>query len=136
MNDFQKNRYDSNKLLALFDKAELQEDKGDFFKSFEANDEELAIYFPAKNGVVERKDINRARSLLAQIRALDNLVQDSCKADFEKSDYHVRNFLLYLAYIEIKDNEVSLRYFGERVNTEWDAIFRENNSGNWEKVNF
>jgi hypothetical protein len=44
--------------------------------------------------------------------------------------------MLYLAVIDIKDDCVSLKYYGECVNTEWDAIFKQNAAGVWEKVNF
>ena len=77
-----------------------------------------------------------ARSALSQIRELDNLVQDSCESEYRKSNFHVRNYLLYLAIIEIKEDIVSFRYYGERVNTEWGAIFREDQKGIWKKVNF
>jgi len=136
MNNFPRNRYSPNEMLKLFDQAEMQEVGGDFFKSIEVNGEELEIYFPNKGGEVDEKHISSARSILTHIKELDNLVQDSCEAEYQNSSFHVRNFMLYLAIIEIKEDEVSFRYYGERVNTEWGATFRENDKGIWEKVNF
>jgi hypothetical protein len=136
MNNFLRNRYSSDELLSLFEQAEMQEVQGESFKSIEVNGEELEIYFPNKDEEVKSEHISRARSILDNIKELDNLVQDSCEAEYQKSNFHVRNFMLYLAIIEIKETEVLLRYYGERVNTEWGAVFRENDNGTWEKVNF
>lgn len=99
MNNFPRDRYNSDEFLTLFDRAGMQDVQGDFFKSIKANDEELEIYFPNKNGKVENKHIERAKSILSQIRVLDNQVQESCEAEYEKSDFHVRNFMQYLVII-------------------------------------
>jgi len=45
-------------------------------------------------------------------------------------------YALHLAYITIGVNSAKLHYYGTFVNTEWDAEFARDNSGNWLKVNF
>lgn len=136
MSNLPKNRYKSEELLALFDQAEVQNLDGDFYKTIEANGEEIEIYFPTNEGNVQNSSIERARRLLTNIQELDNQVQDSCEAEYKKSSFHIENFMLYLAAIEVKEDGASFRYYGERVNTEWDAVFRENDQGIWERVNF
>lgn len=136
MSNFPRNRYKSDELLALFDQTGVKNLDGDFFKTIEVNGEELEIYFPVNEGNIQNSSIERARRLLNNIQELDNQVQDSCETDYNKSNFHVENFMLYLAIIEIKEDGASFRYYGERVNTEWDAVFRENDLGIWEKVNF
>jgi hypothetical protein len=136
MKNFPRNRYNPDELLSVFERAEMNSVHGEFFKSIEAKGVELEIYFPNKAGQVETTHISRARSVLTQVQELDNLVQDSCENEYQKSNFHIGNFLLYLAIIEIKESQVSFRYYGERVNTEWLAIFKEDENGIWKKVNF
>ncbi|MGX5203249.1 hypothetical protein [Aliikangiella sp. IMCC44632] len=136
MTNFPRNRYNPVELMSLFDSKEIETCDGDFFKSFELDGSELEIYFPEENGVVQEKYLEKARHVIQDIRLLDNLVQDSCENEYLKSKLHVDNFMLYLAFIEIKIDEVTLRYYGEKVNTEWDAVFREKTHDIWEKVNF
>ena len=136
MTDFPRNRYNSDELISLFESEPVEECEGDYFKSLKLSNGELDFYFPSENNVVNDKYIETARRVILNIRLLDNLVQDSCESEYIRTKLHVRNFMLYLASVEIKKNEVALRYYGEKVNTEWDAIFREDADGKWEKVNF
>lgn len=136
MNEFPKNRYDPKQLLTLFDSSAMEECKGDFYKSLDVNGEELEVYFPSTNGTVAQQYIDKARRVLQNIKEMDNLVQDSCNNECKRTGIHKRDFELYLAYINIEEYEVALTYYGLRVNTEWNAIFRETGEGLWEKVNF
>ena len=67
---------------------------------------------------------------------MDNLVQESCQLEYKKSKFHKRNFELYLAFIEIKPDVAVLRSYGSRVNIEWNAVFKEDENGHWDKVSF
>lgn len=136
MNNFPRNRYHSDLMLSLFESSDIKECSGDYYKAFEMHGEEFEIYFPHTEGVIDEKYFQKARRLLGHIKELDNLVQDSCEEEFIKSKIDVRNFLLYLAIIEVGKDEVALRYYGKRVNTEWNAIFTEESNGSWVKVNF
>jgi len=123
-------------MLSRFEDSEIKACGGDCYKSFVANEQEIEIYFPHRDGVIDEEYFQKCRRLLEKITELDNLVQYSCEEEYAKSSFHVRDFMLYLAMIEIGEEEVALRYFGQIVNTEWDAIFKEQGNGNWVKVNF
>lgn len=90
----------------------------------------------------DAEEHSRAReilaSLLADIRRLDNLVQDSCENHGEKNRQHLDAYQLHLGNINLTDNpnRPRLHYFGSLVNTDWDGEFERDENGVWQKVNF
>lgn len=141
MNNFPRNRYESDELLTLFDQAKIQEEiKGTFYKLIEIDGVGVEIYLPtSKDGSVDRKDISRARSVLVQINELDNYFQDMCELSYkkyEKSGSEAKDWIYYLSHIEITESEALFQYYAMHgYPSEWVSIFRENDSGNWERVN-
>ncbi|MGV3661953.1 MAG: hypothetical protein ACO1TE_17345 [Prosthecobacter sp.] len=94
-------------------------------------------YLPAgpEQHMLTRKTL---ASLLADIRRLDNLVQDSCEKNGDKNWQHLDGCQLHLSHINLTGNlnRPRLCYFGSLVNTDWDAEFEKDENGVWQKVNF
>ncbi|MBQ4851116.1 hypothetical protein [Pseudoalteromonas sp. MMG012] len=135
-NHFPKNRFKPAALLDALGTKNVECLSDDYFIAFECIEHEFEIYFPEIKGNIPENYFNLAKKVIENINLLDNLVQESCEKEASKSKFGVENFMLELAFIKLKESEVCFRYWGQIVNTEWDAVFRMNEGGNWEKVNF
>jgi glycosylphosphatidylinositol transamidase (GPIT) subunit GPI8 len=62
-----------------------------------------------------------------QINDIDNEVQKFCKENYERSTYNIKNYIVDLAWIKIKNNTITLGYWGEYVNIELRAICKFEN---------
>jgi hypothetical protein len=85
-------------------------------------------------GDVPEELLNKAREVLKDINITDNIVQKSCEDEAKKSNCHIRNYQLELAYIEIDYDKNNHMYFGVEVNTQWDTEFVKDENGNWKAV--
>ena len=130
MSSFPRNRYSSASLLSAFEIAEKSVDEGNLVATLTIGDEEIDIEIENSAAGIEA-----ARSALADITRLDDLVQDSNESECARSGLHERSFDLYIACITVQEDELVLGYYGAKVNTEWDAKFSLKN-GKWEKENF
>jgi hypothetical protein len=80
------------------------------------------IYLPVKDGVASPEGLELAREILARIVELDDIartIEDVIDSDEE------------LAYVTVGDGEVALHYYATTVNSEWDVVFRLDDSGRW-----
>lgn len=124
----------SSAYLAAFDAAEIKisppstgpRDYFDWTASAELACGELTfeIYLPVKGGVASPDGVQLARGALARIVELDDVaraIEDSIESDEE------------LAYVTVGDGdgEVALHYYATTVNSEWDVVFRVDDSGRW-----
>ena len=75
-----------------------------------------------------------AKALL-DIDTLDNMVQASCESEYRSSEFHIRNYRLYIAFLSLTEEFVEVEYYGSEVNTQWTAIFRFDGD-EWKANNF
>ena len=68
--------------------------------------------------------------ILQEFSAMDNLVQDECKNEYEEKDFSIDNYLFAPAWIRISDNEVVVGYWGIEVNSSFDKVFVKKD-GKW-----
>ncbi|MCI6190600.1 MAG: hypothetical protein ACI33J_05540 [Clostridium sp.] len=108
---FEKNRYNFSKLI---DKIKVMEAVPNIII-----DEETDIEIYEGNKVSK----NTLIGILKEINILDNLVQDECKDEYEKSQFNVNNYQFAPAWIEVSDNEVVIGYWGVKVNSNFDKVF-------------
>lgn len=108
---FEKNRYNFSKLI---DKIKVMEAVPNIII-----DEETDIEIYEGNKI--SKDI--LIGILKEFNVLDNLVQDECKNEYEKSQFNVNNYQFAPAWIEVSDNEVVIGYCGVKVNSNFDKVF-------------
>jgi hypothetical protein len=138
MTSFPRNRYDPDEFLRGYNNSPVQFDGGTWCVSFtitHPDSDEMTIWFP---GTVRPDEcaLRLGREICVKIAQLDNLVQDSCESEFQTYKHDVTNYDLYLAYIKITESTASLEYFGTIVNTQWTAVFKRNESGDWLPENF
>lgn len=108
---FEKNRYNFSKLI---DKIKVMEAVPNIII-----DEETDIEIYEGNKI--SKDI--LIGILKEFNVLDNLVQDECKNEYEKSQFNVNNYQFAPAWIEVSDNQVVIGYWGVKVNSNFDKVF-------------
>ena len=72
--------------------------------------------------------------ILQEFSAMDNLVQDECKNEYEEKDFNIDNYLFAPAWIRISDNEVVVGYWGIKINSSFDKVFVKKD-GKW-KIKF
>ncbi len=86
------------------------------------------------------RDSERIIRVIQAIPELDNMVQRSCKRDFERgehTDYLKACQMLTLVFATYDAGEMRLYYYGEIVNTEWAAVFSEEEQmGDFKPTNF
>ena len=139
MPDFPRNRYDSTEFVRLFDASDVTDDCGEtcvMLKAAHDLTDEFAIYFPSTENKPSADELSVARKLCSHIGELDNLVQESCESEAKRNDGNPKDYALYLAFAEIDAQDVRLEYYGTFVNTQWSAMFRLCDAGNWIKTNF
>ena len=108
---FEKNRYNLSKLI---DKIKAMKEVPNIII-----DEETDIEIYEGNKI--SKDI--LISILKEFNLLDNLVQDECKDEYEKSQFNVNNYQFAPAWIEVLDNQAVIGYWGVKVNSNFDKVF-------------
>lgn len=108
---FEKNRYNFSQLI---DKIKAMKEVPNIII-----DEETDIEIYEGNKVSK----NTLIGILKEINILDNLVQDECKDEYEKSQFNVNNYQFAPAWIEVSDNEVVIGYWGVKVNSNFDKVF-------------
>ena len=108
---FEKNRYNFSKLI---DKIKVMEAVPNIII-----DEETDIEIYEGNKVSK----NTLIGILKEINILDNLVQDECKDEYEKSQFNVNNYQFAPAWIEVLDNQAVIGYWGVKVNSNFDKVF-------------
>ena len=108
---FEKNRYNFSKLI---DKIKVMEAVPNIII-----DEETDIEIYEGNKI--SKDI--LIGILKEFNVLDNLVQDECKNEYEKSQFNVNNYQFAPAWIEVLDNQAVIGYWGVKVNSNFDKVF-------------
>lgn len=139
MSAFPRNRYDVDEFTRGLDSSQVGRDGNEVCISFEISNhdnEEMTIYFPGCTSEPTAALLHRARDICSRICELDNLVQQSCEDEWRRNGLPIENYELYLAHIEVEPEIVRLEYYGTKVNTQWDAQFRQADDGNWAKVNF
>ena len=128
-------RYDSSYCVEQFEAGQPQIIGQEAIWAFDLNEEEFEVYIPALDGQPDPAAFASAKDVMKNITLMDDLVQKSSASECEKTGIDPKNYMLYLAYAKVEEDKASLCYYGEKVNTEWDAIFiREN--GNWNPTNF
>ncbi|MDY4079816.1 MAG: hypothetical protein SOY42_13720 [Clostridium sp.] len=108
---FEKNRYNFSKLI---DKIKVMEAVPNIII-----DEETDIEIYEGNKISKNKLIG----ILKEFNVLDNLVQDECKNEYEKSQFNINNYQFAPAWIEVSDNKVVIGYWGLKVNSNFDKVF-------------
>lgn len=61
--------------------------------------------------------------ILQNFNVLDNLVQDECKNEYEEKGLEVENYQFAPSWMEVLDNEVTIGYWGIKVNSDFDEAF-------------
>lgn len=108
---FEKNRYNFSQLI---DKIKAMKEVPNIII-----DEETDIEIYEGNKI--SKDI--LIGILKEFNVLDNLVQDECKNEYEKSQFNVNNYQFAPAWIEVLDNQAVIGYWGVKVNSNFDKVF-------------
>ena len=128
-------RYDSEYCSEQFEKSEIKIINNQAIVAFDLDEQEFEVYMLVTSNEANSQAMEVAKDLMRNISELDNLVQNSNANECERTGLDPANYDLYLAYITIKDDQANFTYYGERVNTEWDAIFKKEGTA-WKKVNF
>ncbi len=139
MTAFARNRYDSDEFTRGLESSSIERDGNDICVTFEISNpenEDMTIYFPGCTLELPSSLILRARDVCSHISELDNLVQQSCEEEWRQNGLASDDYELYLAHIDVEAEIVRLEYYGTKVNTQWEARFRQTEDGNWAKVNF
>jgi len=117
--------------------AELISNGDEVYLKFDL-DHDFEIYFPGyESPPVPEELMTLARSACEQIRLLDNAVQTNLENEARNSKHDPRNFMLHIGYLSVFPDRLQIRYWGEVVNTEWEAEFLWNaGNSSWEPFNF
>ncbi|WP_146567360.1 hypothetical protein [Posidoniimonas corsicana] len=116
--------------MTAFENFSAVADSDPPYYSLAIGDEAIEVHFP--NRFMEPltpSDISLARRALEHVRHMDNQVQDLCEKDSRSLD--ITQFLFRIAYFSVREDQVSITYWGTEVNTEWDAIFERGADGSW-----
>lgn len=117
---FKRDRYIKEDILAKFEKIETINKIMNLDISF---NDAIEIYLDDKQ-VISRDLI---KEILAEILMFDNYVQDFCELNYKKSSFRAENYIVALSWVSIEQNKVVMRYWGEYVNIELEAVFVKNN---------
>ncbi len=124
LEEFPKNRYDSETFLALFVAAEVLARSGTVFASFNDNGDTFEVHFSDCETIpVPQSLYDFAKHACKSICILDNLVQQSFERAAARSPLDPRNFKFCPAYMKVYADRVTLRYWAEEVNDECEATF-------------
>lgn len=107
--NIEKDRYDSSILVADWFEAEKNS------KVITLEDIEIEGY--------EKKYEGMVLSFLKNISEIDNTVQQFCERAFNESHEKIKNFIVDLSWVSLKDGKVNLGYVGRFVNIELRAAF-------------
>ena len=129
------NRYNSDYCSEKFKTVAPKVIGDEAIVAFDLDEQEFEVYLPVKSGEPDSEAFEMAKDVMKNIAELDNLVQQSNADECKRTGIDAANYDLYLAYVTICKPEIKLCYYGARVNTEWDAIFKKSGLS-WEKVNF
>lgn len=110
--EFMKNRYSSQCILDEWENA----DKTNRVIVLEVENPYLELEISG----VQDDNISLCKEFLARITEFDNAVQERCKkAYYEKRNkVDIKQYMVALQWLSIKDNEVIMGYWGEYVNIE------------------
>jgi hypothetical protein len=135
---FPRDRYKPEEFVTAFDATKPLAARGDVYSTLNIHGVEIEIYFPECDGLpVPDNLLQLARQACQDVRTLDNLVQCSCESESSKSESDPRSFELHLAYLMVFRDRLHARYWGIKVNTEWEAEFAWNNIDTcWQPTNF
>ena len=128
------NRYNPEAFMQCFNGAAIKKYKNEAAVEFTIEEYDYEVYLPLIDGNPDPESITTARDVLGQINTLDNLVQESCASECKRTGISPNNYELYLACIFIGGSSIKLRYYGAKVNTEWDAEFKRNGTC-WVPIN-
>ena len=128
-------RYDSNYCVEQFEMTQPKIIGQEAIWAFDLNEEEFEVYIPAPDGLADPSALASAKDVMRNITSMDDLVQKSNLSECERTGIDPKNYMLYLAYAKVETEKASLCYYGEKVNTEWDAIFVKE-EGKWKPTNF
>jgi hypothetical protein len=124
LEEFPKNRYDSETFLDLFVAAEVLVHPHGVFASFNYNGVIFEVCFEDCETIpVPQSLYDFAKRACGSICRLDNLVQHSFEQEAARSPLDCRYFQFYPAYMNIYADYMSLVYWGEKVNDEREAMF-------------
>jgi hypothetical protein len=126
------NRYDGASVLPYIAKENVKiMDGNPCIEVPLCDDGEFCIYFKNSGSTVTERQFEMTRSLMSQIKSLDNLVQESCAAESKRTGIHPVNNEGVLAYVVMDHEQAVLHYFGAGVNTEWTELAQWT-QGAWE----
>gem|GEM_PF-6353669 len=113
---FKRNRYKKEEILDVFEKIETIDKTINLDIT---SDETLEMHVDEKQAITREL----IKEILAEIPIFDNYIQDFCELNYSKSSYSAKNYMVSLAWISIEQEKVIMRYWGEYVNIELEAIF-------------
>lgn len=135
MADFPRDRYCPDAFVSAFESSTAITNADPPYYSFAIGDEIIEVHFPERfMEDLTPEDLSLARSALQNVRAMDNLVQETCERNFNRSEYDASQFLFRIAYFEIRGGGAAIRYWGTAVNTEWEATFAPTATGVWRPI--
>lgn len=99
-----------------------------------AGDQEIELYFPAPDAVIDSRWLELAGDVLTHLTAMDNEVQRVSAKQWAGSPCPSSYFEGKLAYITLtKSDEAVLRYWVIGCNSEWDERFVRT-AGQWVRI--
>ena len=104
IHEYRKDRYDSTLFVENWIEAEKNS------RVIVLDDIEIEGY--------EKKYEGMVLSFLRNISDIDNTVQQFCERAFKESHQHIKNFIVDLSWVSLKDGKVNLGYVGRFVNIE------------------
>jgi hypothetical protein len=125
-----RDRYDPAELIAQLTNQPLGADSGVPCFWLVLKGDRPPVYFSDGAGGQEHARAGLAE-FLAEIRALDNRVQASLEAEFRSVGGALDDFRLYIGWVRVDDGHVTVRYWGEVVNIEYEALFQKDDHGKW-----
>jgi hypothetical protein len=138
---FARDRYDPGDLMKQFAQQKPRPVCGAWEWELETELGEIGITLPDANGAPAHDEQAFFVEVLGQVRALDNLVQQSCEQECVRTGLGPENYELAIGWVCIENKSLieqtlALTYYGLRVNTSWDAKFKQDAAGIWQPVNF
>lgn len=117
---FERDRFIQEDILAKFEKIENIDEIMYLDILF---DDELEMHVNGKEEITR----DFIKEILSKLPTFDNYVQDFCEFNYKRSSFDAKNYIVALSWISIEQNKVIMRYWGEYVNIELEAIFVKNN---------
>jgi len=135
---FPRDRYDPVQFELAFASAEIIQKRGEIYATLLIDDEEIEIHFPLLEALPLPPELRlAAERACGRINALDNSVQAFCENEAKYSQFDESNYKLRIAYLKVYGDRLQVRYWGEIVNTELEALFHWNAAANaWNSANF